>query len=254
MSEAGILRLTGQPRFLGCQHCSAKICELKCQRACLARIDSAGRGGRLPGDSSAQITVVLDGLVGLCTFLDDGRRQIVRLAGQNDVLMPYTPVDGMEYWLEALSPSEVCCLDMRTDGGAGEPVAFDAEIWHFMQRQVAEITLHIVTLGRLDGMERVCLFLTDMAWRFGVETPAGWLVRLPLGREDIADYLGLNTETVSRILSRVKKAKLVTFLSPSDYLVKDIATLQGRSPVRSAFEPAAGADSFAGGSFDEGGA
>ena len=88
-----------------------------------------------------------------------------------------------------------------------------------------------MTLGRLDGMERVCLFLADMTWRTGRETPEGWRVRLPLSRVDIADYLGLNPETVSRILGRVKQARLVTFLSPTEVLVPDLAALQRRTPL-----------------------
>ena len=99
------------------------------------------------------------------------------------------------------------------------------------REQVAGVYAHLVTLGRLDGMERVCLFLADMAWRIGERTPAGYRVRLPLAREDIADYLGLNTETVSRIFSRVKKAKLADFSSPTEYMVRDLEALQSRAPI-----------------------
>ena len=54
---------------------------------------------------------------------------------------------------------------------------------------------------------------------------------LPMSREDIADYLGLNTETVSRILSRIKKTGLIKFLSPTEYVIPDFAALEGRLPV-----------------------
>ena len=55
--------------------------------------------------------------------------------------------------------------------------------------------------------------------------------RSAVSRDDIADYLGLNSETVSRIFSRVKKAKLATFLSPTEYLVADIQALESRAPT-----------------------
>jgi len=83
----------------------------------------------------------------------------------------------------------------------------------------------------------VCLFLADMAWRSGRESPAGWRVHLPLSREDIADYLGLNSETISRIFSRVKKARLATFLSPTEYLVPDIEALRSRAPMAAPYVP-----------------
>ena len=59
-------------------------------------------------------------------------------------------------------------------------------------------------------------------------------VSLPMSREDIADFIGLNPETVSRLFGRVKKAGLVIFLSPTEYLVPDIAALERRTPVLAA--------------------
>ena len=56
-------------------------------------------------------------------------------------------------------------------------------------------------------------------------------VSLPLSREDIADYLGLNAETVSRLLSRLKKAGTVTFLSPTEFLITDMSKLEERLPL-----------------------
>ena len=85
---------------------------------------------------------------------------------------------------------------------------------------------HISTLGRLDSRERVLLFLGQMAADSG-----NGLVRLRMSREDIADYLGLNAETVSRMLSRIKKSGLVKFLSPTEYVVPDIEQIARRLPV-----------------------
>ena len=55
-----------------------------------------------------------------------------------------------------------------------------------------------------------------------------------MNREDIADYLGLNAETVCRILSRIKRSGLVIFRSPSEFEVPDLHALQIRSPIHQA--------------------
>lgn len=169
----------------------------------------------------------------LCTTLPDGRRQIVCLSPAGDVAYPVSGTDAAEIWIEALTPSDLCELDLAS--GAGSLLAQDpdlgTELFHMAHNQVKRLSTRLITLGRLDGMERVCLFLADMAWRIGRQTPGGWHVRLPLSREDIADYLGLNPETVSRIFSRVKKARLAVFLSPTEYLVPDIEVLQQRAPL-----------------------
>ena len=100
-----------------------------------------------------------------------------------------------------------------------------------MHRRLERCQNHITTLGRLDSVERVTLFLAEMAVRAGATREAPQLVTLPMSREDIADYLGLNSETVSRILSKLKKSRLVKFLSPSEYIVPDLAELDRRLPV-----------------------
>ena len=180
----------------------------------------------------------MDGLVALCTLLPDGRRQLVGLSAPGDILCPLSGNYGAEVWVQALATSRLCEIDLSLQAPAiDEDSALSAELFRIVHRQIKSNAIHLVTLGRLDGMERICLFLTDMAWRVGVRTPGGWRVHLPLSREDIADYLGLNAETVSRIFSRVKKAKLVTFLSPTDYFVKDIAALQSRVPVTAPHSP-----------------
>lgn len=189
------------------------------------------RGERLGGRTGAKLWTVLDGLVGLCLTLPDGRRQIVCLSVPGDVVCPVSRADGATVWIEALAPSSLCGLDLRSGSAILSDAALGAELFRMAHDQARSVSAHLVVLGRLDGMERVCLFLADMAWRTGCETAAGRRVRLPLSREDIADYLGLNTETVSRILGRVKKAGLATFLSPTEYLVPDLRALQERAPL-----------------------
>ncbi|MCV6596054.1 MAG: helix-turn-helix domain-containing protein [Mangrovicoccus sp.] len=70
------------------------------------------------------------------------------------------------------------------------------------------------------------LFLAEMAARSGYgET------HLPMSREDIADYLGLNAETVSRIMTRLRKSGLVQFQSPTDYTIPDMGAITRRLPA-----------------------
>ena len=196
------------------------------------------RGDNLDITSSFKVWNVVEGLVGLCTALPDGRRQIVSLSTPGDLLCPMTGAKGTDVWVEALAPSGLCEIDLSDRIEAiRDDAALSAELFKVVHRQVMCSSVHLVTLGRLDGMERVCLFLTDMVWRLGVPTANGWRVNLPLSREDIADYLGLNAETVSRIFSRVKKAKLAIFLSPTEFLVTDLEALQSRAPLAAPHGP-----------------
>lgn len=77
---------------------------------------------------------------------------------------------------------------------------------------------HIVTLGRRSAAERVAAFLIDLAARLGARNA----VELPMSRLDMADYLGLTIETVSRTirllesegLIRLRGSRFIEFLDP----------------------------------------
>lgn len=65
----------------------------------------------------------------------------------------------------------------------------------------------MLLLGRKDSVERVAAFLVEMD-----EREASQVMALPMTRRDIADYLGLSLETVSRALSRMRHAGLLNFV------------------------------------------
>ena len=70
---------------------------------------------------------------------------------------------------------------------------------------------HMLLLGRKTSRERVAAFLLEMNGRL---TAAG-VMALPMSRRDIADYLGLTLETVSRALSAFQRKGYLRFLDPT---------------------------------------
>ncbi|SDK57694.1 Crp/Fnr family transcriptional regulator [Aliiruegeria lutimaris] len=193
------------------------------------------RGDRLDaneGNACLKFWIVVHGTAASCTSFADGRRQIVSLETKGETICSLMAGPGTQNWLEALSDCLICEIDLGTRAKElhADP-AFLALSFHVVHRRLERSQSHLTTLGRLDSVERVTLFLAEMAARAGATLETQPVVSLPMSREDIADYLGLNSETVSRILSRLKKSKLVKFLSPSEFIIPDLAELDRRLPV-----------------------
>lgn len=217
-----------------CIACSRRLCEyLPDDPPGQARtLVTLARGERLDTcrEGCLKFWIVVRGWAAVSTGFPDGRRQITGLETAGDVICGLVASPAAPSWLEALEDCTICQLDLsRSAARLRDDPRFLAEVFHLTHQRLVGASQHLTTLGRLDSTERVILFLGQMALRR--PGPAGAPVRLPMSREDIADYLGLNAETVSRVLTRLKKSKLVRFLAPTEYVVPDMAALARRLPV-----------------------
>jgi CRP-like cAMP-binding protein len=78
----------------------------------------------------------------------------------------------------------------------------------------------MLLLGRQSADEKVASFLLRLAHRVGAGTGGAVGFRLPMTRQDMADYLGLTIETVSRTLTRLRREGLIGFGSPQDVILR----------------------------------
>jgi CRP/FNR family nitrogen fixation transcriptional regulator len=82
---------------------------------------------------------------------------------------------------------------------------------------------HLVMLGRQTAKERIASFVLHLAERSDAEE--GLAFDLPMSRQDIADYLGLTIETVCRMLSELKREKIIA-IPTGQIVINDIEALQ----------------------------
>lgn len=176
---------------------------------------------------------VTAGTAAICTSFADGRRQIISLEDRGAVLCAGLSGASGDSWLEALSAVEICEIDL-SPGGAEyrrDPEFLDM-MFHLVHDRLTRAQAQLATLGRLDSRERVLLFLAETAAK-----AEGPVAQLPMSREDIADFLGLNAETVSRVLTQIRKSGLVKFLNRTEFVLPDLEAVQRRLPL-----PIPGAD------------
>lgn len=147
------------------------------------------------GDPSGQLYRVEFGTVRLCRVSADGRRQISAFYFAGEIF-------GLEadsqrhFYAESVDSTGIRVL--RPSQGD----KFNQSMYRVALEGLTRAQEHLMVLGRQNGMEKVAAFLLDIAERQG----AGRMVDISMQRTDIADYLGLSFETVSRILTKLKGA------------------------------------------------
>ncbi|WP_321338564.1 helix-turn-helix domain-containing protein [Breoghania sp.] len=164
------------------------------------------------GDPADHIYEVGRGTVMLYKLLPDGRRQVVEILKAGD-LFGFQCGRIYDCTAETLSGAEIRALGRK-----------DIDLSLTLQRYVGERMLakmeslhdHAMLLGRKSAMERVASYLMQFVPGRGVVDclgPAGdvdeGVVELSMTRQEIADYLGLTIETVSRAISELKRRGLI---------------------------------------------
>ena len=99
-------------------------------------------------------------------------------------------------------------------------------------RQTARQAIHLAALGQLDSSQRLVTFLVELATQIGVPASEGRVVfEMPLSRGEVAEYLGLNADTLSRIMSRLRSQGLLTQPDRHTIFVRDLEALAALSPA-----------------------
>jgi CRP/FNR family transcriptional regulator len=107
---------------------------------------------------------------------------------------------------EALERSSICELPYaRLQQVVSEVPALQRQLMRVISREVIEEHRHLVMMGRQQAQEQLAIFLKSLADRYLRLQRDGVALSLPMSRYDIANYLGLAVETVSRLFSRLEE-------------------------------------------------
>jgi CRP-like cAMP-binding protein len=147
---------------------------------------------------------VVSGSVRTYKILNDGRRQISGFYLPGDVF-GLQFADEHAFSAEAISDAKVLVVKRKAlTALAGRDAAIGRELFDLTSRELRRMQNRILLLVQ-SAQERVASFLLEMAER----AAAGNIVELPMSRQDIADYLGLTIETISRTLTGLEIAAAI---------------------------------------------
>src|SRR5689334_7531214 len=168
------------------------------------------RGAEIFGEAepAEYVYQVIEGAVRSYKLLSDGRRQIGAFHLAGDIF-------GLEngavhrFTAEAIVDTTVRLMKRRSlEHVAGSDVVVALDLLSMTTSNLQHAEDHMLLLGRKTSLERVAAFLLEMDRRLS----AAGVMALPMSRRDIADYLGLTLETVSRALSHLHSKGMLGFL------------------------------------------
>lgn len=218
-------------------------CEGRSRAICLSlplhQLDALARIGRrrsLPagqtllweGEESLLVANVIEGVLKLTTSTGDGWEQIVGIVYPSDFIgRPFG--EHSHHIVTALTDAEVCLFTRREfDGFARQHPEVGHELLRRTLRELDRARSFMLLLGRKTAGERVASLLADMASRLSDDQGR---FDLPLGRQQMADLLGLTIETISRQLSSMRAAKIIEIEGQRRVAVRDPNALAAAAAI-----------------------
>lgn len=176
--------------------------------------------------------IVRSGLLALQTVLPGKPRQLLALYYPGDIIGFSLPPPLPHAALCAIVPSELWRLPTPTFESllAGD-ATLSLHVTQHVARQQACTLLHAAMIGGLSGEERTASFLIELGLHAGTPCNHGMSFDMHMSRNDVADYLALNADTLSRIMSRLKARGLIAQTGRSRAIVPNWEALCAESPI-----------------------
>ena len=173
------------------------------------------------GEPAEYLYTVVSGSVRSCKILDDGRRQVTGFHMVGEVFGIELDEEH-QFSAEAVNDAVVLVVKRSAIIGlAARDADIARQLWAMTARELQRVQDHMLVLGCMSAKQRVAAFLLQMA----PHSSRGDEIELPMTRQDIADYLGMTIETVSRTMTQLEKDAAIDLASSRRIVLRNRATL-----------------------------
>ncbi len=177
------------------------------------------------GDTANYLYKIKSGVLRQSRVLPDGRTQIISFGFAGDIVG--LPVKGYHHTnCDVLETAELELIPAKilNDPATSHPAKSD--LMAYAMEEIAGMQDHFMMLALKTAKEKLASFLLTVSQRSGRELGNYTEVSLPMARTDIADFLGMTIETVSRQLSELRKAKIIAVDGTRTVVILDHDMLQ----------------------------
>lgn len=200
---------------IACGTCGSRIAGLcrPLDAAALDEMSSESQQIALParstvfreGDPAGRVFTLIEGTAKLTRLLPDGKQQVVGFRFPGDII-GYTTRQEYPFDAELLTDSRLCRLERpRLEALLQRYPLLERRLLDLCVQELAATQEQLVTVGRRSAEARVAAFLLSLVEARRRRGQPGRLLEMPMTRADIADFLGLTLETVSRSLAAFRR-------------------------------------------------
>ena len=211
-------------RYFCAQLSSEQLTELSNESRAL----TLERGEALSADGlkSWPIIAISAGVVSIQHLLKDGRKSIAAFLMPGDIIDLRSFSRRTRGQLVALGKSEVCrvspqMLDMMVAANPGARTV----LWENLRDQSFRAMDHAADLAKKRALEKLASFIFECRIHYSASA-APEVVSIPVRRVDLADYLGMQPETLSRCFHDLEDQGILDFKSLSAVAISDVPTLR----------------------------
>jgi len=175
----------------------------------------------LQQEISTNLYNITEGNVKIYHLLSDGRIQIIGFLYPGDFFGSYR-LGKYNYSAEAIGDIKLCVFKQEIlDKYLEKNTNIVKELLHMISYELTLAQDRIGVLGKMNANERMAKFILNIS---NQRARIGWQdnpISLPMTRQDIADYLGLTLETVSREITKLKTSNIIKVISAKKLFISN---------------------------------
>jgi CRP/FNR family transcriptional regulator len=181
------------------------------------------------GDVSDKFYIINKGKVKIFKYTKEGKEQILYILSEGDFIgyLSLLKKGKFDFNAEALDDVNMCILTKDAfDDIVKKNPEISLKILESLHDRVVSLENLVKILSTKDIEARIADLLKVFAREFGHEEEEGIIIDMPLSREEMANYIGVTRETMSRKLSAMEDEGILELIGNKKIIIKDLKSLQ----------------------------
>jgi len=184
------------------------------------------------GDISDKFYIINKGKIKIFKYTKEGKEQILYILSEGDFIgyLSLLKKGRFDFNAEALEDVSICLLTKDDfDDIVKRTPEISIKILENLHDRLVSLENLVQTLSTKDIETRIAGLLKSFANEFGHKEEEGIVIEMPLTREEMANYIGITRETMSRKLSAMEDEGIIELLGNKKIVIKDLESLQDLS-------------------------